>query len=1352
MSWGLNITAEGSSMSNKSGIASDIISLPQGGGALGGIGESFSPDLFTGTGNFSVPISVPGGRNDFQPNLALNYSTGSANGFFGLGWSLGIPGVSRKTSKGVPTYQEGEDTFVLSGAEDLVLVDEVRQGTQNRAVLRTYRPRTEGLFARIERHTPLAGGDWWEVRTKGGNISYYGTPFPEGADPAVLADPNHPSKIFSWGLSKTVDPFGNQIRYSYFQETAEDDSHDYTQRYPHKIEYVDHGEAANPDFLVAVEFVWEDRVDAGGDPIDPFSSYRQGFEVRTTKRCTQIRVRSNHLNGDDGIIRTYHLEYADPDALTNRLSILKRVIVEGQAGTETQQLPPLEFSYNDFDPTGRRFESVEGPQLPQVSLAHPTLETVDLFGNGLPDLVELNGQVIRYWRNRGDGNFDWPRPMKTSPTGLCLAEPGVQFIDAEGNGRADLMVSHPNLKGYFPLTFEGSWDRDGFVPYDMAPSVNFSDPDVKLMDLTGDGLTDVLRSGTSFECFFNDRDPDKAWKKTRRIARKDIEDFPDVRFSDPRVKTADMTGDGLQDIVLIHSGHIDYWPNLGYGRFGKRVHIKNSPRFPWGYRPEHVLLGDVDGDGVADLIHIQDACVTVWMNQSGNGFSQGYTIQGTPRVTDTDAVRLIDLKGSGCPGILWSRDAMAPGRANMYFLDLTGGKNPYLLTEMNNHMGALTRVAYRPSTDYYVADDKDPSTRWKTPLPFPVQTIAKVEVIDQISKGKLTTEYTYHHGYWDGEEREFRGFARVVQRDSETFADYNADGLHEGETFETVGTQDFSPPLETRHWFMLGGVWDKTGGWKVPDFSAEWWTHTDQVRHPNQLLGDWAWRGDSDTPGVDGQTLQEKLAGLTVDKRREALRALRGRKLRSELYALDHDVNPTRADRPFTVTESIHSFRDLSTQALAADDHGIFFAYSLAHRTTNWDRGDDPATSFEWSEDYDAYGQPRKTTSIACPRGWTRPDVAGPELFLATHGTTNFIYKDVDGGQYRVDCTSESEAWEVVDNGSTTLIDLKASVDDGLATQEIQSHSIIYYDGPAIEGLAKGQIGAYGAAVRTESLVLTDAIINAAYPASEGGAPVYLNADTPSWPAEYPEIFKNRIDAMSGRAGYRYDDGSGRYYGVSGRTKFDFHDAPDGRGLPVQMKNPVGQVTRVTYDAYNLLPTKVEQTLSSTQTTLKTTASYDYRLFKPVEVIDVNDNHSQVAYTPLGLVEKVAVMGKTSEVFGDTLVAPGQRFVYDLTFTPETTTDLAEPLSLSPIGPEYRTTSPADAVAASASGDETIEGIEFSDGLGRAAQTRAQAEELDYERAGDPTYESAGLGLQHGSGIGDASPTTDPTRVRVSGW
>ncbi len=108
--------------------AADVISLPKGGGALHAIGEKFSPDLHTGTGNFTVPISLPTGRNGFQPSLDLVYSTGNGNGPFGLGGSLGIPGVSRKTSKGVPSYDDSTDVFILSGAEDLVLVKRVKQG------------------------------------------------------------------------------------------------------------------------------------------------------------------------------------------------------------------------------------------------------------------------------------------------------------------------------------------------------------------------------------------------------------------------------------------------------------------------------------------------------------------------------------------------------------------------------------------------------------------------------------------------------------------------------------------------------------------------------------------------------------------------------------------------------------------------------------------------------------------------------------------------------------------------------------------------------------------------------------------------------------------------------------------------------------------------------------------------------------------------------------------------------------------------------------------------------------------------------------------------------------------------
>ena len=89
-------------MSNKSGTSSQVISLPKGGGALQGIGGTFSPDVHTGTGNLTVPIALPPGCNGFQPQLNLVYSTGQGNGPFGQGWGLSVPGVSRHASDGLP--------------------------------------------------------------------------------------------------------------------------------------------------------------------------------------------------------------------------------------------------------------------------------------------------------------------------------------------------------------------------------------------------------------------------------------------------------------------------------------------------------------------------------------------------------------------------------------------------------------------------------------------------------------------------------------------------------------------------------------------------------------------------------------------------------------------------------------------------------------------------------------------------------------------------------------------------------------------------------------------------------------------------------------------------------------------------------------------------------------------------------------------------------------------------------------------------------------------------------------------------------------------------------------------------
>jgi hypothetical protein len=104
-----------------------VLSLLSVSGATTGLGEKFSPDVVTGTGNFSVPIAGPPGRLGLEPGLALSYSTGNGNRQFGLVWALSLAGVSRWPSRGLPRYcdtatPDGEPagTFILSGAGDFV--------------------------------------------------------------------------------------------------------------------------------------------------------------------------------------------------------------------------------------------------------------------------------------------------------------------------------------------------------------------------------------------------------------------------------------------------------------------------------------------------------------------------------------------------------------------------------------------------------------------------------------------------------------------------------------------------------------------------------------------------------------------------------------------------------------------------------------------------------------------------------------------------------------------------------------------------------------------------------------------------------------------------------------------------------------------------------------------------------------------------------------------------------------------------------------------------------------------------------------------------------------------------------
>jgi hypothetical protein len=983
--------------------------------------------------------------------------------------------------------------------------------------------------------------------------------------------------------------------------------------------------------------------------------------------------------------------------------LLRQIEVAGydDQNNSIQELPPLSFAYTQFAPQKQKFLSITRADLPPASLAHPDYELADLTGDGLPDILEMNG-TVRYWRNLGNGTFDLPRPMRDAPAGLALADVGVQLIDADGDGRIDLLASKDGLFGYFPLRFDALWDRSSFRRYESPPSFNLEDPEVKLVDLDGDGITDVIRSGTRLECFFHDRK--KGWNgRTVWRERRALADFPNVNFSDPRVKWGDMTGDGLQNIVLVYDGNVEYWPNLGYGNWGKRIHMRNSPRFPYGYDPKRILLGDVDGDGLADIVYVDDRKVMLWINHSGNEWSGSPTvIEGTPPVTDMDAVRLVDMLGSGISGVLWSADATINSRKHMFFLDFTGGIKPYLLHEMDNHLGAVTKVEFAPSTKFYVQDRVNPRSRWKTPLPFPVHVVARVEVIDDISRCKLTTEYAYHHGYWDGSEREFRGFGMVEQFDTETFDLYKERGLHGAAVdFSPVEQVHFSLPTRTKTWFHQGPVGDEYGGWDELKYEDFWEEDPQLLERP--------------------QEMRTFLRSLPRRVKRDALRALRGSILRTELYALD-DADPARRKRPYTVTESLYGVCEVvasnnglptvscapqqgdSAEKLGGDvPQRIFFPHILAQRTTQWERGDDPMTQFTFTDEFDDFGQPQRQTAVAMPRrsanrhsvtgavvGHIQPDETS---VLATHTSTT--YAQPQGDAYTHDRVAQVKLYALanphtVNENKPQAIEAQAVRDLFMAQSNVQliGHTLYHYDGPAFEGLPVGNAGKYGALTQSERLCFTDELLNAAYkgdPNKPGRRASYLDGSQ-QLPNGTPPNFGTNAGYRSMPASGNYHKG---YYADTKRQKFDFQvsNLVQQRGVVVAIQDALKHETQITPDKYWLLPEKVTD-----PATLTTTAKYNYRVMQPEVATDANGNQTHYRYHPIGLPHKVWLESNDGQ--GGTEYKPELEYHYD--FLHYENSKSADPQNPQPI---YVHTTARVHHASDNISDETIETYEYSDGF-----------------------------------------------------
>jgi RHS repeat-associated protein len=1332
-------------------FAAPSISLPKGGGAIRGMGEKFAANPVTGTGSMTVPIAVTPGRSDFAPQLTLSYDSGSGNGPFGLGWSLSMPAITRKTDKGLPKYLDAEesDVFILSGSEDLApaLIEldgqweaDAFEHPEDSPVWRVnrYRPRVERQFARIERWTNIETGEMrWRSISKDNVATLYGA-----TAESRIADPADPRRVFSWLICSSYDDKGNAIVYRYAAENSdgvdlsranERNRSRSANRYLNRVMYGNRTpnrdadwKATDPHLLPEDDWMFELVFDYGeydaDDPKpgdagqwlcrhDPFSSYRGGFEVRAYRLCQRALMfhhfASENGVGEDCLVRSLEFEYLDvSDNPEDRgkghpvVSVIASITQSGYkrkagGGYLKRSLPPLEFEYSEavIHENAQELDSGSLENLPSGLDASGYL-WIDLDGEGVSGILSEQAGAWFYKRNLSPINVSRQNGVgrtlaKFAPVELVAVKPSAetvggraQFMDLAGDGRPDLVILDGLAPGFFEHDDGEGWNT--FRPFTSRLNFDTRDPNLKFVDLDGDGRADVLITESEVFTWHPSLGEDGFGPARRVTPARDEERGPSLVFADDTqsIYLADMSGDGLSDIARVRNGEVCYWPNLGYGRFGPKVTMDNAPWFdtPDLFDQRRLRLADVDGSGVTDIIYIAGDGARLYFNQSGATWSAPRKLKDFPPVDNVASITTADLLGNGTACLVWSSPLPGEARRQMRYIDLMGGQKPHLLIGVKNNLGAETRIHYAPSAKFYLQDKYD-GKPWITRLPFPVQVVELVETFDHISDNRFVTRYSYHHGYFDGTEREFRGFGMVEQLDTEEFATLTAGGTAPAANLDPAS---HTPPVLTRTWFHTGAFAD--GRRVSQQFDHEYYREGD----PSEKLGglsDEALRAQSlvDTTLPDAIRLADGSRvsySLTPDETLEACRALKGAILRQEVYALD---GGEEADRPYAVSERNYTIELL--QPRAGNKHAVFFSHDRELIDFHYERKlvdvngvkrADPRVSHTMTLEVDPFGNTLRELAI----NYRRRDLPGVDLpeQKETHlilTANRFANRPNETDWYRLGLVVESQTYEVVKPPEPQIVDTRAvpfgfgqmatlaanlfPIDDtepenaklwpyekwdwraninnapvDTRLRLIESVRTLYRKDDLTGLLPLGEIESLALPGELYKLALTPGLLSSVFKREQGGQP--------------PEdLLPNPAPLLEGKGadegGYVWIDGA--WWIPSGRAFFDpaanvadpsltaaqeLIAARQHFFLTRKFADPFGHSALVAYDSHRLLIVSTQDALANTVESVN-----DYRVMRPKLIADPNRNRTAAAFDALGLVAATSVMGKEGQNVGDLL-------------------------------------------------------------------------------------------------------------------
>ncbi len=429
------------------------------------------------------------------------------------------------------------------------------------------------------------------------------------------------------------------------------------------------------------------------------------------------------------------------------------------------------------------------------------IDFIDINGDGLPDVVDTSQSKhvfflneLRLTNDLQQSTHDYPRTrilQNPTETSAPLSNPSVQMLDYNGDGFTDL-VDAVNKKIYVN---RGNSKWEDTSEHLQSFPVTGTDPNMRFFDYNGDKAIDVISSDGNTTTYWVS-DGKGNWKVIHGQTNIGL------GFAKDRLRLIDINGDGLQDIVHLTKDAMRYRKYLGHGEWTDWIEV-TVPGLNQYELHLNAQFSDINGDGMADMVAFLGNSIVYFVNKNGTEFLAGQRLQTFKGVDIPDStkttVRIADLNGNGSRDVVW-----IDSNGKVTYLELFH-KRPNLMSEISNGIGQRINITYGSSAYFYLRDavcDKTKDTAcagpWqnKMPMPFPVVTQITTwasrseQPLSQAQPAKnevpITQAIYYHDGFYDGNEKRFRGFRQV---ESLRIGDDSAETLTESITYD-VGEKD----------------------------------------------------------------------------------------------------------------------------------------------------------------------------------------------------------------------------------------------------------------------------------------------------------------------------------------------------------------------------------------------------------------------------------------------------------------------------------------------------------------------------------------------------------------------------------